>query len=188
MPEVHGDRFYYFGFGSNMLAKRIHLQNPTAVIIGPALLEHYHLDFAGIPSSIWKGAPATIVPSAGSLTWGTLWEISVSKMPHLDNQELVHLGIYRPLSVEVKLRGNGTAVPARVYLLNNQPASNYHDMQPDQIPEDRQPSRTYLKVLVKGAIESGVPEEYVTWLRGIKHNNQTVQHMEELLQLQAVEL
>jgi len=40
LPEVHGDRFYYFGFGSNMLAKRIHIQNPTAVIVGPALYQN----------------------------------------------------------------------------------------------------------------------------------------------------
>lgn len=39
LPEVHGEKFYYFGFGSNMLTKRIHIQNPTAVKIGPGKLE-----------------------------------------------------------------------------------------------------------------------------------------------------
>lgn len=39
LPEVHGDKFYYFGFGSNMLTKRIHIENPTAVKIGPGKLE-----------------------------------------------------------------------------------------------------------------------------------------------------
>lgn len=47
LPEVHGDKFYYFGFGSNMLTKRIHIENPTAVKIGPGKLEvkklHTHI-------------------------------------------------------------------------------------------------------------------------------------------------
>lgn len=39
LTEVHGDKFYYFGYGSNMLTKRIHIQNPTAVKIGPGTLK-----------------------------------------------------------------------------------------------------------------------------------------------------
>ena len=39
LPEVNGSIFYYFGFGSNMLTKRIHIQNPTAKKIGAAKLE-----------------------------------------------------------------------------------------------------------------------------------------------------
>lgn len=31
--------FYYFGFGSNMLASRIHIQNPTAKRVGAGKLE-----------------------------------------------------------------------------------------------------------------------------------------------------
>lgn len=39
LPEVKGDKFYYFGYGSNMLTKRIHIQNPTAVKIGAGELK-----------------------------------------------------------------------------------------------------------------------------------------------------
>lgn len=39
LPEVKGDKFYYFGYGSNMLTKRIHIQNPTAAKIGPGILK-----------------------------------------------------------------------------------------------------------------------------------------------------
>lgn len=31
--------FRYFGYGSNLLAKRIQIQNPTAVRVGPGLLK-----------------------------------------------------------------------------------------------------------------------------------------------------
>ncbi|KAH8261281.1 hypothetical protein KR044_006551, partial [Drosophila immigrans] len=185
LPEVHGEKFYYFGFGSNMLAKRIHIQNPTAVIVGPALLENYRVDFTK-PSNFWKGAVATIVPASATNTWGTLWEIDLTNLLDIDNQELVHLGWYKPVSVQVK--HNGTEIPARLYVITNEPVGNVHDMPSSEVPEDRQPSKTYLQVLVKGAIESGIPQEYVTWLKGFKHNNQTVPHLEELLELQAVEL
>lgn len=33
------NKFFYFGFGSNMLASRIHIQNPTAQRIGAGKLE-----------------------------------------------------------------------------------------------------------------------------------------------------
>ncbi|XP_062131501.1 gamma-glutamylcyclotransferase-like [Drosophila sulfurigaster albostrigata] len=187
LPEVNGDKFFYFGFGSNMLAKRIHIQNPTAEIIGPALLEDYRVDFS-LVSEFWKGAVATIVPSPGSKTWGTLWVIDLTNLADLDNQERVHLGWYKPVSVQVKLQNNVTEIPARLYVITNEPKGNVHDLPPSEVPEDRQPSKTYLQVLVKGAIDSGLPEEYVTWLKGFKHNNQTVQHLEELLELQSVAL
>lgn len=38
-------KFFYFGFGSNMLASRIHIQNPTAQRIGAGKLE--------VSSHIW---------------------------------------------------------------------------------------------------------------------------------------
>lgn len=38
--------FYYFGFGSNLLAKRIQIQNKSAVRVGVGILKNYRLDFA----------------------------------------------------------------------------------------------------------------------------------------------
>ncbi|XP_034483752.1 gamma-glutamylcyclotransferase-like [Drosophila innubila] len=185
LPEVHGDKFYYFGFGSNMLAKRIHVQNPTAVIMGPALLKDYRVDFA-TPSWFWKGAVSTIVPDPSSETWGTLWEIDLSNLPDIDNQEQVHDGWYRPETVQVEY--NNEKIPARLYVIVDEPEGNVHDMPPNEVPEDRQPSKTYLKVMVKGAIESGIPEHYVKWLKGFKHNNKTAEELEDRFELQSVEL
>nr|XP_017030939.1 gamma-glutamylcyclotransferase-like isoform X2 [Drosophila kikkawai] len=84
LPEVIGCKFLYFGFGSNMLAHRIHIQNPTAMRLGPARLPGYRLDFASF-SSRWEGAVATIVPTQRDEVWGSLWEIDLSKLPDMDN-------------------------------------------------------------------------------------------------------
>ncbi|EDW29546.1 GL22703 [Drosophila persimilis] len=150
LPEVHGSKFFYFGFGSNMLAQRIHIQNPTAERIGAALL--------------------------GRLS------------PGLCAQEGVHLGIYEALTVYVKLQNEETATAARAYMLTkaHQPESNLYHMNPDEVPQDRQPSKTYLQCLIKGAIESSIPEEYVVRLRSIKHNGRVASNLEERLGLQDV--
>ncbi|XP_017059093.1 gamma-glutamylcyclotransferase-like [Drosophila ficusphila] len=187
LPEVRGNKFLYFGFGSNMLADRIHIQNPTAVKIGPALLPDYRLDFA-FESGRWGGAVATIVPTLGDHVWGTLWEIDLSNLPDIDNQEGVHEGIYESRTVYVTLRTESKQTPARAYLLTKQPETNLYELSMDSVPASRQPSKTYLQCLVKGAIESSVPEEYVRRLKGIKHNGHVATKLEEKLELQNIEL
>ncbi|XP_034657747.1 gamma-glutamylcyclotransferase [Drosophila subobscura] len=189
LPEVHGSKFFYFGFGSNMLAQRIHIQNPTAQRMGAALLPDYRLDFAR-EGPRWRGAVATIVPTPGEHTWGTLWEIDVSNLDDIDNQEGVHLGVYEALTVYVKLRNEESATPARAYMLtkSHQPETNLYHMLPDQVPQGRQPSKTYLQCLIKGAIESSIPEDYVIRLRSIKHNGRVESSLEEKLELQDVVL
>eukprot|EP00099_Drosophila_melanogaster_P021746 NP_649038.1 uncharacterized protein Dmel_CG4306 [Drosophila melanogaster] len=187
LPEIRGDQFLYFGFGSNMLIKRIHIQNPSAVRIGPALLPDYRLDFA-LESAGWSGSVATIVPTQGDHVWGTLWKIDLSNLPDIDSQEGVSQGIYEPRTVYVKLHGESESTPARAYLLTKQPESNLYELPKDSIPLSRQPSKTYLQCLVKGAIESSVPEDYVQRLRSIKHNGQVNSYLERKLELGGVTL
>ncbi|EDW78924.1 uncharacterized protein Dwil_GK11527 [Drosophila willistoni] len=191
LPEIHGNKFYYFGFGSNMLKQRIHIQNPTAKRIGAALLQDYRLDFAGPQNIRWNGAVATIVPTPKDSLWGTLWDIDLGNLADIDNQEGVHLGLYVPVTVQVQLIGqedktNLTA--ARAYMLTHQPETNLYEFPDDQVPESRQPSKTYLKCLVKGAIESSIPQSYIQRLRSIKHNGQVDSNLQELLQLRDVQL
>ncbi|KAH8368720.1 hypothetical protein KR084_009220 [Drosophila pseudotakahashii] len=187
LPEAQGNRFLYFGFGSNMLSKRIHIQNPTAVRVGPALLPDYRLDF-GFGSARWGGAVATIVPTQGDHAWGTLWWIDLSNLPDIDNQEGVHKGIYEARTVYVRLRDESDPSPARAYLLTKQPDTNLYELSKDSVPASRQPSKTYLQCLVQGAIESSVPEDYVRRLRGIKHNGHVASGLEQKLELQNVTL
>ena len=37
--------FLYFAYGSNLSTERIHINNPSAVAKGPAILEGYKLNF-----------------------------------------------------------------------------------------------------------------------------------------------
>lgn len=75
--------FLYFGFGSNLLTKRIHLNNPTAIRRGTGKLKDYRLDFFH-HCPRWNGSSATIVPEQGKIVWGAIWEIDLSNLPNLD--------------------------------------------------------------------------------------------------------
>ncbi|CAD7005768.1 unnamed protein product [Ceratitis capitata] len=180
-------KFYYFGFGSNLLAKRIHIQNPTAVRIGPGKLENYQLDFY-TSSRTWYGAPATIVPNSGSCVYGAIWEIDNSNLKDLDDQEGVSHGIYVPITVPVLHLTDGKSIECRAYHLTNQPEGDVRCLKPEEIPYDRQPSKTYLKTIVKGAQETCLPADYIQWLRTIIHNGKMVEVLEKKLELEDVVL
>lgn len=183
LPEVDGDYFNYFGFGSNLLAARIHIENKSAVRKAVGKLANHRLDFYG-HTKRWDGAPATIVPTNNSEVFGAVWTIELKNLPDLDRQEGVHSNTYEPKSVPVET-ANGT-IMCRAYYLTNQPSIILKEG--DEVPFDRQPSKTYLKTLVKGAIETEVPEQYLNWMKKIKHNGNLVQTFEKDLELESVEL
>ena len=107
-----GDNFFYFGFGSNLLAARIRLQNPSVVFHTIARLSDYRLDFDR-KSYTWQGASATITLSPGDHVWGVVWLMKNSDMSNLDDQEGVHVNIYK---VSVALYLN-VVISLKSYLL-----------------------------------------------------------------------
>ncbi|XP_034939413.1 gamma-glutamylcyclotransferase-like isoform X2 [Chelonus insularis] len=155
----------YFAYGSNLLKSRILMNNPTAVFKDIARLEHYRLDFID-ESKTWKGAPATIIPINNSWVWGAVWEINNDQIENLDKQEEVHVGKYRVLYVDVT-NPDGKVYVCRVYQTTKM-VENPTEL--SKLPDDRLPSLIYLKVIVKGALDCGLPHEYVEFLRSIRHN------------------
>lgn len=84
-------------------------------------------------------------------------------------------------------------IVCRAYHLTKQPETELHGSPgardaDKEVPFERKPSETYLKVLVKGAVETGIPDSYVAWLKSLKHNDNTVQKMEDQLELSQVQL
>ncbi|KAA0190218.1 hypothetical protein HAZT_HAZT003784 [Hyalella azteca] len=166
------DSFLYFAFGSNLLTERIHINNPSATFVDVARLDGYKLEFNHFCKR-WKGASATVNPinfdksdarneteglagrndSAMDHVWGVLWRLNQSDMPHLDEQEGVqldsageHVGVYKPLLVDVLLRSTGETVQARAYRI----------IRP--LERDRRPSKVYLDVICRGAEEHDLPQ------------------------------
>lgn len=76
-------RVLYFAFGSNLCKERININCPSAEFQCVAKLEDYKLSFFG-QSTMWHGAGASIVPSAGACCWGAVWTISTDELAALD--------------------------------------------------------------------------------------------------------
>lgn len=157
--------FLYFAYGSNLLSKRIHINNPSAVRVGTGKLHNYRLDFNRF-SKRWHGCSATIVPHQGYHVWGALWEINFKDLPHLDRQEGVHSNIYFRLEVDVELP-NGQLQRCFVYEQCDNPKEH---IKFTAFPKERRPSQVYLNTILVGARESQLPDEYQTILQKIPHN------------------
>ncbi|CAB3240960.1 unnamed protein product [Arctia plantaginis] len=159
--------FYYFGYGSNLLAKRIHINNPSAVLISAAKLPNYRLDFInlGDTKETWNGAAATIVEDDETEVWGSLWRIDIDQMNNLDQQEYPY---YFAKNVTVTKR-DGTEVLARTYIGKTAPNKLKKG---EDLPSERRPSNTYLEVLALGAIESHLPAQYIGFIFSFPTNGQ----------------
>ncbi|XP_070573996.1 uncharacterized protein [Ptychodera flava] len=103
------------------------------------------------------GGVATIVESPGDCVWGTLWEIREDDLPALDRQEGVDHNYYQSLTVNVS-SPEKEVFKCRTYQM------------PD-VAEFLEPSPQYLNVVLEGACQSGLPEEYIAFLKTIKHND-----------------
>eukprot|EP00095_Tigriopus_kingsejongensis_P001900 maker-scaffold287_size221780-snap-gene-1.25 protein:Tk01900 transcript:maker-scaffold287_size221780-snap-gene-1.25-mRNA-1 annotation:"hypothetical protein CAPTEDRAFT_224905" len=160
MSQTPG-KFLYFAFGSNLLTKRIHIQNPSAIAVGRALLKDYELDFR-LPSKRWHGCAATIIPSPGQRVWGVLWELKNEDLASLDNQEGVALNLYERIQVKVKLNGTGEDITPFTYKVREEMMTSKS--------EDRRPSKVYKGVILAGAEENKLPEDYCDELKAIVDN------------------
>ncbi|PZC76375.1 hypothetical protein B5X24_HaOG204742 [Helicoverpa armigera] len=158
VPSPEGT-FFYFAYGSNLLTKRLHVQNPSANFYSAAKLKDYRLDF-NMQTEAWQGAVATIVEDEGKEVWGAVWTISNDQMHHLDDQEGVAEGLYFPKNVTVTTR-NGQYLVARTYIEVHNPNITVN---PWDLPPERRPSNTYLEVIALGAIESRLPAEYIGFI------------------------
>lgn len=97
-----------------------------------------------------------------------MWKICRDDLEELDRQEGVECEIYRPLEVDVFVKELQKNIPCRTYELVHNPTSPLH---PPDRPFERQPSKTYLTVILNGALESKLPEEYYNFLKSFKHND-----------------
>jgi len=143
---------WYFAYGSNLdpgtfLGRR--QMRPLETQIG--VLHDFELRF-DLPVGPGERGVANVVACPGDHVWGALYRLTHVDAERLDRTEGVPQGAYRRLDVEVHI-GDGSRVGAFTY------HSSIHR-------PDRKPSRRYLGLLLTGARELGLPEEYVERLRG----------------------
>uniref|UniRef100_A0ABD2WPY5 gamma-glutamylcyclotransferase n=1 Tax=Trichogramma kaykai TaxID=54128 RepID=A0ABD2WPY5_9HYME len=178
-PNMPGT-FLYFAYGSNMLSKRIHINNPTAVQKHIGVLKDHRLDFIWF-SKRWGGCASTVVPTFGSEVWGVVWEIDLCDLPALDWQENVQDNLYYRKNITVTTEA-GENVDCYVY---EQCVLPEEHVEPGSLPEDRQPSLIYLNTMINGAKEFNLPNGYIEFLKSFKHNgyNTTVEVVSILFEI-----
>lgn len=157
----------YFCYGSNLLSTRMHINNPDAERLCVARLQDWKLDFNGT-SKFWGGCSADIFPEKGSTVIGVVWV--VHDLAPLDRQEI----FYRPIQVEVESVKDGSRMNCRTYIQEE-------DYKRTCDGKPRMPSLAYKNVILAGARESGLPQEYIDCIRKVEDNGVIPEQISKLV-------
>jgi gamma-glutamylcyclotransferase len=146
--------FHYFAYGSNMLTARLRARCPSANFVGLAEASYHSLLFS--KRSIDGSGKATLVKSEekSAKILGVLFKIDDSELESLDAAEGAPNGYSRHDDFEVKQLGIEELVVATTYMAN-------------QLHEGLQPFDWYLALVVAGAIEHNLGNEYLTKLLAV---------------------
>ncbi|MFQ5847220.1 MAG: gamma-glutamylcyclotransferase family protein [Candidatus Methylomirabilales bacterium] len=142
----------YFAYGANMERFWFKKRCPGAKFVSTAALRDYDITFVG-RSPMWGSGTADLKPTPGGVVEGVLWEVGEQDLKALDRYEGVPKDYIRK-TVTVESKGKNS-VQASVYFVA-QPGSY------------RPPSRRYMRLLLQGAEEHGLSDEYVMRLEAIK--------------------
>lgn len=146
----------YFAYGSNMDWERFLDRCPSSQFLFTASLPKHELAFTRFSRTNRCGT-ADILPSDTRTVWGVVYHIEAQDRPGLDKHEGVSVGAYRADDVTVLATGDaGRPLRAFTYTVCQK-----------QSPRPK-PSRSYLSLLLNGAIRWGLPEAYVEQLRQIE--------------------
>lgn len=126
-----------------MVVEAMRERCPTARILAPAVLHdwRYRINDRGF---------ATVVPEAGSVVHGLLWEIDAPAEAALDVYEALEEGLYRKTRLTVVRAGR--PLTAMVYLATGS--------------DPGRPIPGYQEEIIGAAMALGVPQAYLVELRG----------------------
>ncbi len=148
-----GEELWYFGYGSNM-NRSVFLERrrmrPLETRTG--YLDDHRLCF-NLPVGSGERGVANLEPGAGARTHGVLYRLSAEQADQLDRTEGVPAGVYRRISVSVV--AGAVRVDAFTYLSPHKRTG-------------RKPSARYLGLLLEGARQHGLPDDYVLALEGLE--------------------
>jgi gamma-glutamylcyclotransferase (GGCT)/AIG2-like uncharacterized protein YtfP len=128
----------YFAYGSNMNRGLMQRHCPDAREIGTAALSGYRF-------VITIDGYASIVPHPGDMVHGVLWQLTPRDIAVLNAYESLDSGLYFKTTLAV--RRNGRRASAMVYIARD--------------GAEGRPKPGYLDVVLAGAREWRLPEDYV---------------------------
>jgi hypothetical protein len=147
---------WYFAYGSNMETATFRGRRGICYARAlPARVPDWRLVLDKPPLIPIGGAVANIVPEPGAVALGVLYEISTAELLHVELTEGVLIGNYKRVEVTAETLGSASLTINAVSL-----ASERRD--PTCRPTDR-----YMRCVIAGAEEHGLPETHLTFLRGV---------------------
>jgi len=143
----------YFAYGSNMCPIRMKKRAPSAVAIGTACLHHHHIIFNKLGRD--GTAKANIVVRRDASTYGVLYEVNAEEMELLDAEETGYRRIEKTI-----LNHLNQKIRAQTYVafqLTHQPLT----------------TGWYKSLIIQGATEHGLPNDYIRILERLPADDQT---------------
>jgi hypothetical protein len=139
-----------FAYGSNMLSARLRQRVPGALLIGAVMLHVHALRWHKVAKD--GSGKCDIVPAEpASVVHGVLYEIPAQEKQHLDRAEGLGFG-YAEKDILVECRT--AMLTATAYVATH-------------VDESILPFTWYRALVIAGAVEHGLPIEYVDGLRAI---------------------
>lgn len=142
----------YFAYGSNMERVQLKRLCPKAKFVDTAVLSDHELTFFG-NSPMWGGGIANIRERPGKQVEGVAWEISDTEQKVLDKYEDFP-DLYLRKEIQVRTRP-GKVIAAFAYFMENP-------------GRETPPSKRYKQLLISGAEEHGLSDEYIAFLESIR--------------------
>lgn len=134
---------YYFAYGSNMNHKQMRKRCPHSRFIKRVYLGGYKFVYDGSPER--ENAVANIVEAEGSIVWGGLFDIDEGDLKNINKYE-GYPYCYTRKTVSVK-DSEGNTYNAIVFFRSGRMEAEPH-------PE-------YRKIVIQGAYDCNLPEEYI---------------------------
>ncbi len=148
------DGLWYFAYGSNLCrATFVERRGMSPLESRRGRLDGYRLTF-DLPVGPGERGVANLLADPTAATWGALYLLEPRACEHLDRTEGVHAGYYRRLDVRVTT-DDGTRLPAFAYHSATTVAG-------------RKPSPRYLGLLLDGAREHALPEDWIRHLEALE--------------------
>ena len=144
---------YYFAYGSNLSPNQIRerLGTPDLQPLFVAYLSGHRLAFPLESMKRWGGGVASFEKAEGKEVWGVVFELTEQQMEKMDEWERD----YERVSISV-FKKNGEKVEAQTYKAKK--------------TGKVLPSSRYMKTIIGGAMECGLPKEYIEKLKKIRTN------------------
>ena len=148
--------FQYFAYGSNMLTRRLTAANraPSAKPIGIGYVESRRLTFDKVSRDGSGKCDAQATGKKTDRVYGVIFEIALTDKTALDGAE----GGYAEEHVDViSVAGK---VQLETYIATTYIATKKEPVLP--------PYHWYKALTIAGAVEHGLPKDYVEWLRAFE--------------------